>query len=182
VQFIQIGNPKNDVRVYIHAVVKNIRLGLGEYNFGDGLVRRPCLELQYGVQELLPLSAMLRGMREAHTPPRVFIWDEDKAQAEIVVLFHLKRPNARVLEQIAGKLAAAWRNPEIVATGEADIAGDVMRSFLSRTEKYDSTMVMVTEADIAQDDEVQPIAVFEVPHIERINPMLDIKKYGLDES
>ncbi len=169
-QIIRYGNGPG-ARCYLRAQARYLRVGSGYLpRSRQSFVG---IEVSYGLEELLPLSALFAAMDKRAAVPEVFVWDEEKIEPELLVLFRVSRPDAKLLETIAGRVGRMLIGcTEIIATGEANIERESMRGFLRRFKENGGGIVSVTDSMATSDDDLDPVHLFMVTRVERRRPTI----------
>jgi hypothetical protein len=128
------------------------------------------IEVSYGLRELLPLSALFAAMDKKKALPEVFVWDEESSEPEMLILFRLKNPDAKLLETMLDKMGRLLIGcSEIIAIGKARVDRHHIRRFIHQFPWYGGAMLSITEST---DAHLDPVHKFGVTHIEHHRPNL----------
>ncbi|MDO8624194.1 MAG: hypothetical protein Q7R54_02450 [bacterium] len=165
----------------MHTCAAYVSVGLGVFNTERGEQKVPTIQIEYALPDFLPVSVILKTMRDKKILPEVYIWDEHLSEPEVAVLFRIKNPELSVLKSLAAKSASlmaemVYENgcSEIITTGEANVwRTDGVEDFLREFERVPIAAVIVREsADTSEYDELGTFQ-FVVASIGRYHPKLD---------
>ena len=120
----------------------------------------PLLTLEYDLESLRAVSAILGAMHLKEEEPEVYIWDEHSPEPEVAIFFRTKKPGKTVLNDITGKTAeildetvAKLGCAQIYTIAEVNLAHDDIDTFIREYEACRAVVVDVREVGQPIDDE-----------------------------
>jgi len=131
--------------------------------------------LQYELGTLGGVSAILGQMKCKHEEPVVYVWDEEKPEPEVAILFRTDSPEKEVLDRISGSTGALV-NATVVEGGrvhaftlaEVNLSSRYVRQLVADSAALDMKLVVdVHETGTQLDVRAEPIARFTGARLKR---------------
>jgi hypothetical protein len=157
-------------RCYLVACATFVRVGEMEFKGKEG--RYPCIEVAYDLETLAPLSKILGAMEKRTELPEVFVWDEEKPEPEILILFRTADTSPELLRAISGRAGELLECSEVLTTGEANVDKPDLKAFLVALRRNKCAALIVTDSSSTTDDDPQTISRFIITKVTHEKPKL----------
>lgn len=145
-------------------------------------IRAPLLSLQYDLEVLGPVSAILGSMHKREEEPDVYVWDEHLPEPEVAIVFRTENPDRAVLDDVAGKLGHVLNDTAVEmgcqtlwTMAEVNLSKSGVDTMTRLFEETKFICVEVCETGLPMRDE-QSLRKFVTPNLYRRNPHRELSR------
>lgn len=147
----------------------------------------PFIAITYSLEDLAMVAPLTKAMHGRHILPEVYIWDEDKAEPEVLVRFHVDRPSWKLVrkalrfadQDALRQLAQNERLATMFTTAEANIDRSAVQGFLASFETANLAAITISEQEGDLDPtELKPLDAMMIYNLHRGPPDAVKMLYG----
>jgi hypothetical protein len=167
-------------RLYLDARVHYVTPGTMIIEGRRPPLRIPALTLQYDLETLIPISAIVSQMARRKREPEVYIWDEGASEPEVAVFLRAVDPEKDLLDKVSGSVGESLNEAliehgceQVFTVAEVNLVRDDVARLIRDYGSCGSCIVDVREvgSDIRDD---QPLRRFLTKRLYRKRPEFTI--------